>query len=126
MTEDELSRVIIGAAIEVHREFGGPGLLEDIYEGALCYELSLRNIGVQRQVEVPVIYKQRRLRKKLLLDLLVEGKVIVENKATEKCHSIDEVQLLTDLRLTGKKLGPVINYGEKYLKDGVHRVVNGL
>jgi GxxExxY protein len=62
----------------------------------------------------------------LLLDLLVEDKVIVENKATEKYHSIDEVQLLTYLRLTGKKLRLVINYGEKYLKDGVHRVVNGL
>ncbi len=126
MTEDELSRIIIGAAIEVHREFGGPGLLEDISEEALCHELSLRNIGVRRQVEVPVIYKQRRLRKKLLLDLLVEDKVIVENKATEKYHSIYKVQLLTYLRLTGKKLGLVINYGEKYLKDGVHRVVNGL
>jgi len=126
MTEDELSRIIIGAAIEVYREFGGPGLLEDISEEALCHELSLRNIGVRRQVEVPVIYKQRRLRKKLLLDLLVEDKVIVENKATEKYHSIYEVQLLTYLRLTGKKLGLVINYGEKYLKDVVHRVVNGL
>lgn len=126
MGENELSRIIIGAAIEVHRELGGPGLFEDIYEEALCAELDLRGIRVQRQVEVPVFYKGRRLNKNYRLDVLVENLVIVEAKATEKHHEIYEVQCLTHLRLTGKRLGLLINFGQQYVKNGIHRIVNGL
>ncbi len=101
-------------------------MLEDIYEEALCYELSLRSIPVQRQVGLPVIYKGRELRKRLVLDVLVGEGVIVEVKAVEQYNTIFEVQLLTYLRLSQRKLGLVINFGESLVKDGVHRIVNNL
>ena len=126
MTENELSRVIIGGAIEVRRELGGPGLLEDVYEEALCYELMLRNLRVTRQVAVPVIYKKTRLKKPMLMDLLVNDKVVVEVKAVEKYNSLFSAQLLTYLKLAHKKLGLVINFGDELISKGVHRVVNGL
>lgn len=125
MTENELSKAIIGAAIEVHKILG-PGLLEDVYEEALCYELSLRNIPTDRQMELPIVYKGRRLQKKYKLDVLVSDLVIVECKSTLTDQPVFRAQLLTHLRLTDKKLGLLINFGERYLKDGVHRVVNGL
>ena len=124
--ENALSRIIIGAAIEVHKELGGPGLLEDMYEEALCAELELRGISSGRQIEVPVFYKHRQLDKKYRLDLLVENFVIVEVKSAEKHNAVYESQCLTHLRLTQKKLGLVINFGQRFLKDGIHRVVNGL
>lgn len=126
MTENELSNIIIGAAIEVHKELGGPGLLEDIYEEALCLELADRGLQVDRQVQVPVLYKGRRLKKPLVLDVLVVDTVIVEVKAVEKVIPIFSAQLLTYLRLTKKKLGLVINFGEIRVSEGVHRVVNNL
>ena len=125
-TENELSHDVIGAAIEVHTELGGPGLLEDIYEEALCHELSLRGIQVERQVGIPVLYKGKELDKRLVLDILVGNKLIVEVKAVEKYNAVFESQLLTYLRLTNRKLGLVINFGESKVKDGVHRVVNNL
>ena len=126
MTENELSNIIIGAAIEVHKELGGPGLLEDIYEEALCLELADRGIQVARQVQVPVLYKGRRLKKPLVLDVLVVDKVIVEVKAVEKVIPIFNAQLLTYLRLADKKLGLLINFGEIRVSEGIHRVVNNL
>jgi GxxExxY protein len=125
MHENDISNVIIGAAIEVHRVLGGPGLIEDVYEEALCHELELRGLEVQRQVPVPIEYKGRQLKKPLKLDLLVNGSIIVEVKSVDDYHDIFQAQLLTYLRLTKKHLGLVINFGEKYVKDGVHRVVNG-
>jgi GxxExxY protein len=126
MHENELSEAIIGAAIEVHRVLGGPGLLEDVYEECLCHELSLRGLQVKRQVKVPVVYKGRSVRQPLSLDIIVEDKVIVEVKATERYNAIYESQLLTYLRLTVLKLGLVMNFGEGRVSDGVHRVVSGL
>jgi GxxExxY protein len=126
MTEDELSYEIIGAAIEVHRELGGPGLIEDIYEEALQAELELRGFKVRRQLGMRVQYKGKYLKKRLVLDMLVEDLVIVENKAVDEHHSIFEAKLLTYLRLTHKRLGLVINFGEERVKDGIHRVVNKL
>jgi GxxExxY protein len=110
----------------VHTVLGGPGLLESIYEEALCYELQLRGIQVARQVELPVIYKGQKLSKKYRLDVLVENLVVVECKATEEDHSIYEAQCLTNLRLIDKRLGLVINFGQELLKHGIHRVVNHL
>ena len=124
--ENELSHVVIGAAIEVHTELGGPGLLEDIYEEAICHELSLRGIQVERQIGFPVVYKGKELDKRLVLDILVGNKLIVEVKAVEKYNAVFEAQLLTYLRLINRKLGLVINFGESKVKDGVHRVVNNL
>jgi GxxExxY protein len=126
MTENELSHEIIGAAIEVHRELGGPGLIEDMYEEALQAELELRGLKVSRQVGVKVIYKGRLLKKRLVLDMLVEDLVVVENKAVDEFHTIFEAKLLTYLRLTNKRLGLVINFGEEKVKDGIRRVVNKL
>jgi len=126
MDENEISHLIIGAAIEAHKVLGGPGLIEDVYEEALCHEMQLRGLIVERQKPVPVIYKGITLKKPLYLDILVNDKIIVEIKATEKYNPLFSAQLLTYLRLTGKKLGLVINFGEIFLKNGIHRVVNGL
>ena len=113
-------------AIEVHRELGGPGLLESAYEEALVHELHLRGLKVERQQSVPIHYKGVKLGTPLRLDLRVEGKVIVDTKAVAEWNPIFETQMLTYLRLTGLKLGLVINFGERYVKHGFKRVVNGL
>jgi GxxExxY protein len=126
MTENEIARIIVDAAIEVHRTLGGPGLLESVYEEALVWELTQRNLTVARQASLPIEYKGHLLSNPLRMDLSVEGKVIVECKAVIEYHSIFEPQLLTYLRLSKRKLGLVINFGERLLKDGIHRVVNGL
>lgn len=124
--ENELSHKIIGAAIEVHRILGGPGLLESIYEAALCQELILRGMQIQRQLPVQVTYKGIIIKDPLYIDILVNNKVIIEVKATEKNHPIYETQVLTYLRLTGIKLGLLINFGNRHVKDGIGRIVNGL
>lgn len=126
MHENEISKIILDAAIEVHRTLGGPGLLESIYEEALAWELASRGLAVERQKPVPIEYKGRMLGTPLRLDLLVDEKVIVECKATTDHNRIFEVQTLTYLRLTGLKLGLVINFGERLVKNGFHRVVNNL
>ena len=126
MTENEIARVIVDAAIEVHRELGGPGLLESVYEEALAEELRLRGLHVERQLPVPILYKGRTLRSPLRLDLKVERLVLVDNKAVADWNSIYEAQMLTYLRLINLKLGLVVNFGERYVKNGIHRVVNGL
>jgi GxxExxY protein len=126
MTENELSRIIVDSAIEVHRTLGGPGLLEAVYEEALVFELLQRGVMVERQVPVPITYKGHPLGAPLRLDLKIGGLVLVDNKATTDFHPVFLAQMLTYLRLTGLKLGLVINFGERYVKDGIHRVVNNL
>ena len=126
MTENQISKYIIDAAIEVHRTLGGPGLLERVYEQALVWELQRAGLLVERQLTVPIVYKGKTLADPLRLDILVEKKVIVENKATTNYNPIFEVQARTYLRLLNLKLAMVINFGEKYVKDGVHRVINGV
>lgn len=126
MTENEISRQIYECSIEVHRTLGGPGLLESVYEEALAWELAQRGLRVQRQVSLPIPYKGHTLNTPLRIDLIIEEKVIVECKATSKYNEVFEAQTLTYLRLTGLKLGLVVNFGEIRVKDGIHRVVNGL
>jgi GxxExxY protein len=126
MKENEITGVIVDAAFEVHRELGGPGLLEDIYEESLCEELRLRGLLVERQLPIKLTYKGRVLSKPLRLDMKVERLVLVDNKAVTEWNPIFEAQMLTYLRITGLKVGLVINFGERYLKAGIHRVVNGL
>lgn len=126
MTENGISKIIVEAAVEVHRELGGPGLLEDVYEEALEEELRLRGILVERQLPVRIMYKGRVLRKPLRLDMKVENRVLVDNKAVTDWNPVFETQMLTYLRLTGLKLGLVINFGERLVHHGIHRVVNGL
>ena len=125
MHENEISEIIIGCAIEVHRQLG-PGLLESVYEEALCYELSNAELSFERQQSVPIKYKQIKLATPLRLDLLVEGKVIIDNKSKTEITAIDKQQLLTYLRLCDVKLGLLINFNVVRLIDGVVRVVNGL
>lgn len=126
LNENPISRIIVGSAIEVHRELGGPGLLENVYEEALAWELKERGLSVDRQIEIPINYKGNQLSSPLRLDLLVEKKVIVECKSTTNYNNIFEAQVLTYLRLLDLKLGIVINFGEKLVKNGIHRVVNKL
>jgi GxxExxY protein len=126
MTENPISKVIVDAAIEVHRVLGGPGLIEDVYEEALGEELRLRGVQVDRQLPVRILYKRKVLRKPLRLDMRVENLVLVDNKAVIDWNPVFEAQMLTYLRLTGLKLGLVINFGERILKAGIRRVVNGL
>jgi GxxExxY protein len=126
MTENEIAKIIVGASIEAHRELGGPGLLEDVYEEALAEELRLRGLQVDRQLPVRIHYKGRVLSKPLRLDLKVEKLVLVDNKAVTEWNPVFEAQMLTYLRLTQLKLGLVINFGEQYVKNGAYRVVNGL
>jgi GxxExxY protein len=126
MTENEISKIIVGCAIEVHRTLGGPGLLESVYEEALAWELHQHRLQIERQVLVPIEYKGWRLATPLRLDLLVEKLVIIEVKATTDYNPVFEAQVLTYLRLMNLKLALVINFGTQYVKRGIHRVVNGL
>jgi GxxExxY protein len=120
----ELSHQIVGAAIEVHRVFG-PGLLESVYEMALCRELWLRHVRVDRQVPVPVRYKGGVLDCELRVDLVVERSVIVEVKSVEKLAPIHTAQLLTYLRMQQLWLGLLLNFNVGILRDGIRRVLNG-
>ena len=119
-----LSHQIIGAAIEVHRLIG-PGLLESVYESALCKELRLKGLTVDRQVSVPVNYKGEILDCHVKLDLLVGGTVIVEVKAVEGLIYVHKAQLLTYLRLQNLWLGLLINFNVEVLRNRVRRVLNG-
>ncbi len=125
MHENDISEAVIGAAIEVHRHLG-PGLLESVYEQALCHELHLRSLNFRRQQSVPISYKGAKLAADLRLDLIVQEKVIVDLKAKEQLSPIDRPQLLTYLRLTGLQLGLIINFHSAVLKTGLVRVVNNL
>jgi GxxExxY protein len=126
MNENEISKVIVDSAIEVHRELGGPGLIELVYEEAMVEELTRRGMKVERQLQVPIDYKGKRLASPLRLDLKVNGLVLIDNKAVTEWNPIFEAQMLTYLRLTKLKLGLVINFGEQYVKNGIRRVVKGL
>jgi len=125
VSDNELSGKIIGAAIEVHSILG-PGLLEFLYEEALAIELGQRGLTVARQVEIPVTYKDERLRNVLRLDILVNGLVIVEVKSVERILPVHEAQLLSYLRLSEKKLGLLINFNSAVLSRSVRRIVNNL
>ena len=125
-TENEISGEVVRCAIEVHRTLGGPGLLESVYEEALAWELARAGMRVSRQVSVPISYKGNTLATPLRIDLVIDRKVIVECKATSRYNKIFEAQTLTYLRLTGMKLGIVINFGERIVRDGIRRVVNNL
>ena len=118
-----LSNAVISAAIEVH-EVLGPGLLESIYEAALCHELALRGISVQRQLEVPVFYKGVSLSQAMRLDLLIDDTMVIELKSVDTVLPIHKAQLLSYLRLSKRQVGLLINFNTPQLKQGIHRVVN--
>ncbi len=120
---DRLTDEIIGSAIEVHRALG-PGLLESAYETCLAYELGQRGINVERQKSLPVVYREVKLEAGYRLDLLVDGRVIVEVKAVERLLPIHDAQLISYLRLSGCSLGLLINFNVRLLKNGIRRLVN--
>ncbi|HEY4687997.1 MAG TPA: GxxExxY protein [Anaerolineae bacterium] len=120
---DRITENIIGAAIDVHRALG-PGLLESAYEACLAFELAQRELKVVRQQPLPVVYRQVKLECGYRLDLLVENMVVVEIKAIEQLAPIHQAQLLSYLKLSGCKVGLLINFNVKTLKDGIRRVVN--
>ena len=126
MTENEISGQILDAAIAVHKEIGGPGVLESYYETALAYELRSRGLKVETQKTIPIIYKGNEIGEPYRLDMLVEDKDIVECKALEKINPVFAAQVLTYLRLTKLRLGIVINFGQEKIKEGYIRVANGL
>lgn len=125
MNENELSKIIIGCAIEVHRTLG-PGLLESVYENCLLYELEENGLIVEKQVELPIEYKHINLEVGYKIDLLVENKVIIELKSVKEILPIHIAQLMTYLKLSDIKLGMLINFNEVKLISGVKRIVNNL
>ena len=126
MTNIELNRLskeILDASIEVHREMG-PGLLESVYEECLLEELKLRNIKATNQVELPLIYKGKKLKKEFRLDVLVENEIIIELKTVDSIIPVHEAQIISYLRLSDKKLGFIVNFNVALLKQGFKRFVN--
>ena len=123
MTENEITYEIRGAIYDVYKDLG-PGLLESVYEEALCFELEQRGLKVERQVQVPVIYKGNVLKTELRLDVLVEDKVIVELKSVEEMKKVFSKQLLTYLRLMNRRVGLLVNFNTDDILKSVHRIVN--
>lgn len=122
MTDKELTHQIIGAAMDVHRELG-PGLLENVYEECLCHELAARRIQFEKQKPIPVVYKGTKLDCGYRADIVVCGRVILEIKAISSVAPIHDAVMLTYLRLSGCKIGLLINFHSALLKDGIHRYV---
>jgi GxxExxY protein len=125
MTENQISYQIRGAIFDVYNELG-PGLLESVYEEAMVFELKKRGLSIQRQLEVPILYKGERLSTDLRLDLLVEDSVIVELKSVSELQDVHYKQLLTYLKLTKKKLGILVNFNTDDIQYDIKRVVNGM
>ncbi len=125
MSENEISHRIIGCAIELHKALG-PGLLESVYETALAFDLREVGLHVRTQVPMPLIYKEIKQDIGYRLDILVENKVIIEVKSVENLAPVHFSQTLTYLKLADKRLGLLINFNTKVLKEGIHRLVNNL
>jgi GxxExxY protein len=125
MTENEIGKAVVDGALAVHRALG-PGLLESVYAAVLTHKLRARGLRVDREVSVPIEYEGIRFDEGFRADLVVDGKVIVELKSVERVNSAHKKQVLTYLRLTGLRLGFLLNFGEAFMRDGITRVVNGL
>lgn len=125
MTENEISKVIIGCAIEVHKSLG-PGLLESAYLECLSYELINAGLYVEKQKPLPLVYKEIKLDAGYRIDLLVENKVLIEVKSVEALNDIHTAQVLTYLKLSGCKLGLLMNFNVLKIVDGLKRLVNNL
>jgi len=125
MDENQIGTIVVGAAIEVHRELG-PGLLESIYETALAYELSERGLRVERQLPLPIQYKGLEFDEGFRADILVGNLVILELKSVEKINNAHRKQIQTYLKLSNLRLGYLLNFGEALMKDGIVRAVNNL
>ncbi len=125
MTENEISRILVDIFIKVHSHLG-PGLLESVYEEAICYELAKRRINHKRQIGISVMYDEIKMDLGFRADIIVEDKVIIELKSVEILAPVHHKQLLTYLRLTDNKLGLLVNFNVNLVKNGIVRIVNNL
>jgi len=124
MKGNQLTNEIIGSAIEVHRHLG-PGLLESTYEGCMAFELQQRNLAVERQLELPIMYKGNKLDQSYRIDLLVNNQVVIELKSVNNIEPIHNAQLLTYLKLSNKRYGLLLNFNVPIMKQGIKRLLNG-
>ena len=124
MNENQIGKIIIDAAVKVHKELG-PGLLEAVYELIFAHELEKRGLSTKRQVSIPIEYHGIKFDEGFRADILVEDQVIIELKSVESVSKAHKKQVLTYLRLTGCKLGYLLNFGEAFMKDGISRIING-
>ncbi|MCC5938158.1 MAG: GxxExxY protein [Lunatimonas sp.] len=125
MVENEVSKIIVNVAYDIHVKLG-PGLLESVYEEIMFFELARLGLNIEKQKAIPVMWNDLKLDLGFRADLIVENKVIVELKSVEKLAPVHPKQLLTYLKITGLKLGLLINFNEKLIKDGITRIVNEL
>ena len=125
MSENEIAQIVVDTSLRIHKATG-PGLLESVYETILADELERRGLSVTRQLSIPIVFKGRVFDEGFRADLVVNDKVIIELKSVEFVKDVHKKQLLTYLKLSGKKLGLLINFGETLIKDGITRVVNDL
>lgn len=123
--ENELAKIVVDTALKIHKALG-PGLLESVYHAVLAYELRQGGFKVESEVSIPVVYGQVQIESAFRADLIVEGCLLIELKSVEQISPVHKKQLLTYLRLSGTKLGLLINFNEELIKNGIHRVVNGL
>lgn len=124
MTENEIAKIVYECSLKVHKALG-PGLLESTYCECLCYELYKRGLLVEKQKALPLIYEEVKLEVGYRMDIVVENKFVIEVKAVEELNDIHLAQLLTYLKLSGNKLGMLINFNVLLIKDGIRRVING-
>jgi GxxExxY protein len=125
MIENAIGKTVVDTAISIHRKCG-PGLLESVYEAILMHELKNRNLAAERQVQIPIKYEGIRFEEGFRADIVVEGKVILELKSIDSICDTHRKQLLTYLKLTGMKLGFILNFNESLMKNGITRMVNGI
>ena len=124
MHENDLGTIIVDCAVKLHKALG-PGLLESVYEAVLARQLEQAGLSVQRQVAVPINFEGLSFDEGFRADLIVNQKVIIELKSVETVHPVHKKQLLTYLRLTGRKLGYLLNFGDELMKNGITRIING-
>ncbi len=125
MTENAVAKIIVDACYKIHSTLG-PGLLESVYEAVLAHELQLRGLSFVRQQSLPIVYEGVVLDEGFRVDLIVEDLVIVELKSVEAISPVHKKQLNTYLRLSGKRLGLLVNFGSNLIKDGIWRIANGM
>lgn len=124
MDENEIGTIVVNCAIQLHRALG-PSLLETVYEVTLARHLEKHGLAVDRQVAIPIEFEEEKFDEGFRADLIVEGKVIIELKSVERASPVHKKQLLTYLKLTGLKLGYLLNFGDELMKNGITRTING-
>ena len=124
MHENEIGTIIVDCAVKLHKNLG-PGLLESVYEAVLAKQLQLAGLTVHRQVPIPIVYEGISFDEGFRADLIVNQSVIIELKSVETLHPVHKKQLLTYLKLTGLKLGYLLNFGDELMKNGITRIING-